>query len=129
MPAEPAGAPPRAACARVTSTRSIDCMRSRRFRRSAGDYRGVREGSSLTRTRATPRLRDPIAELAGFGPQRAAALERIGVTKLADLLRLPPRRHAYFPAPTPLAALEDGVAACLRVRVRRRRGSGRRGIV
>ena len=71
----------------------------------------------------------PLDRLKGIGPKRAELLRASGLATVGDLLQLPPHRHLSFAAPTPIAALEVGVAATIRVRVRRRKGSGRRGIV
>lgn len=71
----------------------------------------------------------PLDRLKGIGPKRAEILRASGLATVADLLHLPPHRHVQFAAPTPIARLEAGVAATIRVRVRRRKGSGRRGIV
>jgi len=71
----------------------------------------------------------PIDRLKGIGPKRAALLRASGLSTVADLLRLPPHRHATFAAPTPIARLVANVPACIRVRIRRRKGSGRRGVV
>jgi ATP-dependent DNA helicase RecG len=83
------------------------------------------------RTRSAVRLAldAPIERLKGLGPKRAAAWRAAGVATIADLLRVPPRRHARFAAATPIAALEADAPACVRVELVRRHGSGRRGIV
>jgi ATP-dependent DNA helicase RecG len=74
-------------------------------------------------------LDTPIDRLKGLGPKRAAAWNAEGVERVEQLLRWPPRRHVAFAAATPIAALVDGQAACIRATVRRRKGSGRRGVV
>src|SRR5882672_3397692 len=71
----------------------------------------------------------PLERLKGIGPKRAVLLRASGLATVADLLQLPPHRHVTFAAPTPIAQLKEGVAATIRVRVKRRKGSGRRGIV
>jgi ATP-dependent DNA helicase RecG len=71
----------------------------------------------------------PLERLKGIGPKRAVLLRASGLATVGELLQLPPHRHVAFAAPTPIARLEAGVAAAIRVRVKRRKGSGRRGIV
>jgi ATP-dependent DNA helicase RecG len=71
----------------------------------------------------------PLDRLKGIGPKRAALLRASGLATVHDLLRLPPHRHATFAAPTSIAQLVAGAPACIRVRIRRRKGSGRRGVV
>jgi ATP-dependent DNA helicase RecG len=71
----------------------------------------------------------PLDHLKGIGPKRATLLRASGLATVADLLRLPPHRHVTFAAPTPIAELVAGTPATVRVRIRRRKGSGRRGVV
>ncbi len=71
----------------------------------------------------------PLDRLKGIGPKRATLLRASGLATVADLLRLPPHRHVTFAAPTPIAELVAGTPATIRVRIRRRKGSGRRGVV
>lgn len=56
------------------------------------------------------RLGDSVQVLPGVGPQRAAQLEKLGLTNLADLLMHFPRRYLDLRALTPIAELKGGVA-------------------
>lgn len=54
-----------------------------------------------------------IGELKGIGPRRAAALERLGVRDLGDLISLFPRRYEDRRARRRIAELADGETACV----------------
>ncbi len=64
-------------------------------------------------------LDQPLTVLRGVGPKRAASLARdLGVRSIAGLLRVVPRRYDEPGRATPLAELEEGELARVRVRVR-----------
>jgi len=89
----------------------------------------VRSVGSLRRLEVGPIALDARLErLHGLGPRRVEAWSRAGVRTVGELLRWPPRRHVHFAAPTPIDQLIDGAPATIRVEVRRRRASGRRGV-
>lgn len=62
-------------------------------------------------------LEDPVRFIAGVGPERAAHLERLGVTTVGGLLRLLPRRYEDRRTLTPIAALVEGTAASFAAQV------------
>jgi ATP-dependent DNA helicase RecG len=63
------------------------------------------------------RLASPCRYIQGVGPGRAAALERLGVRTVLDLLLHLPRRYFDRSAVVPLRALRAGEVACVRVRL------------
>ena len=56
---------------------------------------------------------DDVGTLPGISAKRREAFGRMGVTTLADLLRLAPRRYEDRRHPTPIAAVEDDGEAAL----------------
>jgi ATP-dependent DNA helicase RecG len=50
----------------------------------------------------------PVSELKGIGPKKAAALGRVGVQTVADLLHCLPRSYQDRTAATPIASLSPG---------------------
>ena len=75
-------------------------------------------------------LFSPVTDLRGVGPARAAALQRLGIFTLYDLLAYFPRDYEDRTNPVELAQLQPGVPACFRAMVvsqpvLRRIGKGR----
>ena len=58
----------------------------------------------------------PVTALAGVGPARAARLEVLGLTSLADLCLLVPRELEEVPGPVDVAAARAAVGSLVRVR-------------
>ena len=77
---------------------------------------------------------DPVDVLPGVGPARAAALERLGVRTLRDLLFVQPRRLERWPGNVPIGEARGLAGEVVRVlgrvaAVRRSRSAGRGGSV
>ena len=75
-------------------------------------------------------LFSPVTDLRGVGPARAAALQRLGIFTLYDLLAYFPRDYEDRTNPVEIAQLQPGVPACFRAMVvsqpvLRRIGKGR----
>jgi len=75
-------------------------------------------------------LADPITSLEGVGPRRAAALGRLGIRRVVDLLDHLPTQYRQRPPCRSIADLEVGESAAVvgelvHVAARRRRGGGR----
>ena len=58
---------------------------------------------------------EPVTSLAGVGPARAARLEALGLTTLADLCLLVPRELDELPGATPIEAARAVVGTKVRV--------------
>lgn len=58
-----------------------------------------------------------LAALQGVGAKRLAALEAAGIFSISDLQSYLPRSYLDFSSPKPLATLQDGEDACVRVQV------------
>lgn len=75
-------------------------------------------------------LFSPVTDLRGVGPARAAALQRLGIFTLYDLLAYFPRDYEDRTNPVEIAQLQPGVPACFEAMVvsqpvLRRIGKGR----
>lgn len=75
-------------------------------------------------------LFSPVTDLRGVGPARAAALQRLGIFTLYDLLAYFPRDYEDRTNPVEIAQLQPGVPACFEALVvsqpvLRRIGKGR----
>ena len=75
-------------------------------------------------------LFSPVTDLRGVGPARAAALQRLGIYTLYDLLAYFPRDYEDRTNPVEIAQLQPGVPACFEAMVvsqpvLRRIGKGR----
>ena len=75
-------------------------------------------------------LFSPVTDLRGVGPARAAALQRLGIFTLYDLLAFFPRDYEDRTNPVTIAQLQPGVPACFEAMVvsqpvLRRIGKGR----
>lgn len=57
-------------------------------------------------------LFSPVTDLRGVGPARAAALQRLGIFTLYDLLAYFPRDYEDRTNPVEIAQLQPGVPAC-----------------
>ena len=62
-------------------------------------------------------LFSPVTDLRGVGPARAAALQRLGIFTLYDLLAYFPRDYEDRTNPVEIAQLQPGVPACFRAMV------------
>ena len=75
-------------------------------------------------------LFSPVTDLRGVGPARAAALQRLGIFTLYDLLAYFPRDYEDRTNPVEIAQLQPGIPACFEALVvsqpvLRRIGKGR----
>ena len=78
-------------------------------------------------TAAPWRLSDPVRKAGRVGPAREAALKRLGIETIADLLRHVPTRYEAERAYQPIASLEAGELASIRARVTEARWEPGRG--
>lgn len=62
-------------------------------------------------------LNRPLSTMPGIGPKRTAALEKLGLRMLGDLLLHLPRRYEDRRAVTPLAELKEGEIATIQAEV------------